>query len=386
MTYMSTTEKRSGGQNLFDRVMDIISGIFIPIVNVIMAAGLLKGILMLLVNANLLQQTDGAYQMLYAISDGFFHFLPVFLAFTASKKLKADTFTSVMLAAALVYPDITALFKNGTQMDLFGIPIREVTYPSSVIPIIMAVGLQHYVERPLEKYLPNAIKGFLKPMITLTVVTPITFLVFGPLGSMIGEALAGVYALLYNLSPIAAGVIFGLIWQPMVVFGLQWGLVPVIIDNISTLGMDSILPLLGPAVMGQAGAALAVSILTKDKELKSISMSGSITAILGITEPVLYGVTVPLKRPMIAACIAGAIGGGIVGTSSASAVSFAFPSMVTLVVYFGEGFWTFLIAMVIGFILGFMLTLIIRFEEPVKSQAGDISQDNASNTVSYDCL
>lgn len=386
MTYMSTTEKRSGGQNLFDRVMDIISGIFIPIVNVIMAAGLLKGILMLLVNANLLQQTDGAYQMLYAISDGFFHFLPVFLAFTASKKLKADTFTSVMLAAALVYPDITALFKNGTQMDLFGIPIREVTYPSSVIPIIMAVGLQHYVERPLEKYLPNAIKGFLKPMITLTVVTPITFLVFGPLGSMIGEALAGVYALLYNLSPIAAGVIFGLIWQPMVVFGLQWGLVPVIIDNISTLGMDSILPLLGPAVMGQAGAALAVSILTKDKELKSISMSGSITAILGITEPVLYGVTVPLKRPMIAACIAGAIGGGIVGTSSASAVSFAFPSMVTLVVYFGEGFWTFLIAMVIGFILGFVLTLIIRFEEPVKSQAGDISQDNASNTVSYDCL
>lgn len=386
MTYMSTTEKRSGGQNLFDRVMDIISGIFIPIVNVIMAAGLLKGILMLLVNANLLQQTDGAYQMLYAISDGFFHFLPIFLAFTASKKLKADTFTSVMLAAALVYPDITALFKNGTQMDLFGIPIREVTYPSSVIPIIMAVGLQHYVERPLEKYLPNAIKGFLKPMITLTVVTPITFLVFGPLGSMIGEALAGVYALLYNLSPIAAGVIFGLIWQPMVVFGLQWGLVPVIIDNISTLGMDSILPLLGPAVMGQAGAALAVSILTKDKELKSISMSGSITAIQGITEPVLYGVTVPLKRPMIAACIAGAIGGGIVGTSSASAVSFAFPSMVTLVVYFGEGFWTFLIAMVIGFILGFVLTLIIRFEEPVKSQAGDISQDNASNTVSYDCL
>jgi PTS system beta-glucosides-specific IIC component len=366
--------------------MDIISGIFIPIVNVIMAAGLLKGILMLLVNTNLLQQTDGAYQMLYAISDGFFHFLPIFLAFTASKKLKADTFTSVMLAAALVYPDITALFKNGTQMDLFGIPIREVTYPSSVIPIIMAVGLQHYVERPLEKYLPNAIKGFLKPMITLAVVTPITFLVFGPLGSMIGEALAGVYALLYNLSPVAAGVIFGLIWQPMVVFGLQWGLVPVIIDNISTLGMDSILPLLGPAVMGQAGAALAVSILTKDKELKSISMSGSVTAILGITEPVLYGVTVPLKRPMIAACIAGAIGGGIVGTSSASAVSFAFPSMVTLVVYFGEGFWTFLIAMVIGFILGFVLTLIIRFEEPVKSQAGDISQDNASNTVSYDCL
>lgn len=386
MTYMSTTEKRSGGQNLFDRVMDIISGIFIPIVNVIMAAGLLKGILMLLVNTNLLQQTDGAYQMLYAISDGFFHFLPIFLAFTASKKLKADTFTSVMLAAALVYPDITALFKNGTQMDLFGIPIREVTYPSSVIPIIMAVGLQHYVERPLEKYLPNAIKGFLKPMITLAVVTPITFLVFGPLGSMIGEALAGVYALLYNLSPVAAGVIFGLIWQPMVVFGLQWGLVPVIIDNISTLGMDSILPLLGPAVMGQAGAALAVSILTKDKELKTISMSGSVTAILGITEPVLYGVTVPLKRPMIAACIAGAIGGGIVGTSSASAVSFAFPSMVTLVVYFGEGFWTFLIAMVIGFILGFVLTLIIRFEEPVKSQAGDISQDNASNTVSYDCL
>jgi PTS system beta-glucosides-specific IIC component len=182
---------------------------------------------------------------------------------------------------------------------------------------------------------------------------------------LIGNALADAYAVLYGFSPVAAGVIFGLIWQPMVVFGFQWSMVPVIISNISNYGADSLLPLLGPAVMGQAGAALAVSLISKNMKMKALAMSGSVTAVLGITEPVLYGVTIPLKRPMVAACIAGAIGGGIVGTSHAGAVSFAFPSMISLVVYFGNGFPTYFFALIVGFITAFLLTLIFRFKEPV---------------------
>ncbi|MHB8129809.1 MAG: PTS transporter subunit EIIC [Mobilitalea sp.] len=350
--------------SLISKVIDTISGIFVPIINVLMAAALLKGVLIVVMNAGLLAETDGAYRILNAISNGFFHFLPIFLAFSAAKKLKADPFISVMIAAALVYPDITTLFENGIEMDLFGLQISPVTYPSSVIPIILAVGLLHYVEIPLEKYLPNVIKGFLKPMIAVVVVTPITFLVLGPIGTMIGDVLANAFSLLYGFSPIVAGAIFGFLWQPMVVFGFHWGLVPVIISNIKTLGVDSILPLLGPAVMGQAGAAMAVFFMTKNKKLKTLAMSGSIIAILGTTEPVLYGITVPLKRPMIAACIAGAIGGGIVGTSNSGAMAFAFPSMSTLVVYFGEGFWTFFFAMIVGFIIGFALTFLFRFKEP----------------------
>ena len=358
---MDTTENKK--MSTFNRVIDTISGIFLPIINVLMAAALLKGVLLLSVNMGWMNETSGVYTILFAISDGFFHFLPIFLAYTASRKLKADTVTSMLLAAALVYPDITNMFSQGKSLDFLGMTVNPVSYPSSVIPIILAVGVLHYVEIPLEKFIPGTIKGFLKPMIAVVIVTPITFLVFGPLGALVGSGLSSAYSAIYDFSPIAAGAIFGLIWQPMVVFGFQWGMVPVIIEHINTLGVDSFLPLLGPAVMGQAGAAMAVTILAKNKRLKTVALSSSITAILGVTEPVLYGVTIPLKRPMVAACIAGAIGGAVVGTSNAGAVAFAYPSMISLVVYLGEGFWTFFFAMIASFFIGILLTLLFKFNE-----------------------
>ncbi len=358
---MHTSDNKKA--SVFNRVIDTVSGIFLPIINVLMAAALLKGILMVTVNAGLLSEASGAYQILYAISDGFFHFLPVFLAYTASQKLKADPFTSMLLAAALVYPDITNHFAQGRSLELFGVAVPPVNYPSSVIPVILAVGVLHYVELPLERLLPGAVKGFLKPMLALIIVTPNTFLLFGPLGAMVGNGLSAAYSAIYGFSPIVAGAVFGLIWQPVVVFGFHWGMVPVIIEHINTLGTDSFLPLCGPAVMGQAGAAMAVSILAKNKKLKTVALSSSITAILGVTEPVLYGISVPLKRPMIAACIAGAIGGAIVGTSGAGAVAFAYPSMISLVVYFGKGFWTFFLSMIAAFFISLILGLLFKFNE-----------------------
>lgn len=357
---MHTTDNKK--TSVFNRVIDTISGIFLPVINVLMAAALLKGLLLVIVNAGLLSEASGAYRILYAISDGFFHFLPIFLAYTASHKLKADPFTSMLLAAALVYPDITNHFAQGKGLEFFGVAVSPVNYPSSVIPIILAVGVLHYVELPLER-LPGAVKGFLKPMLALIIVTPITFLIFGPLGTLVGNGLSAAYSAIYGFSPIVAGAVFGLIWQPMVVFGFHWGMVPVIIEHINTLGTDSFLPLCGPAVMGQAGAAMAVSILAKNKKLKTVALSSSVTAILGVTEPVLYGITIPLKRPMIAACIAGAIGGAIVGTSGAGAVAFAYPSMISLVVYFGQGFWTFFLSMIAGFFISLILGLLFKFNE-----------------------
>lgn len=358
---MNSTDNKN--TTMFHRVIDTISGIFLPIINVLMAAALLKGFLLLAINLEVLDETSGVYRILYAISDGFFHYLPIFLAYTASRKLKADTVTSMLIAAALVYPDITELFASGKSLEFFGITVNPVSYPSSVIPIILAVGVLHYVEIPLEKYIHGAIKGFLKPMIALIIVTPITFLVFGPLGAFVGAGLSAAYSAIYGFSPILAGAVFGLIWQPMVVFGFHWGMVPVILEHINTVGVDSFLPLCGAGVMGQAGAATAVSILAKNKRLKTVAISGAITAIMGVTEPVLYGINIPLKRPMIAACLAGAIGGAIVGTSGAGAVAFAYPSMLSLVVYLGDGFWTFLFSMIAGFVIGLILGLLLGFNE-----------------------
>ncbi len=359
---MNTTTLRQK-LTIFNKLIDIISGIFLPIINVLMAAALLKGLLILAVNLKWIEKTDGIYMILYAAADGFFYFLPIFLAYSAAKKLKADLYTSVLMAVALVYPSITTMMRGGTTPDFLGIPIRALYYPSSVIPIILGVSLLHYIELPLERYLPNAIKGFLKPMISLVLVVPITFLLFGPIGDFIGDAIGGAYNSIYTTSPVLAGAIFGFIWQPAVIFGFHWGMVPAIIHNINALGSDSFLPLVGPAVMGQAGAAMAVSFLAKDKNLKAVAMSGSVVAMLGVTEPVLYGITVPLKRPMLAACIAGSIGGAIVGTSSARAVAFAFPSMSSLVVYLGKGFGTFFVSMLLAFVISFVLTLLFRINE-----------------------
>jgi PTS system beta-glucosides-specific IIC component len=361
---VNTTNEKSRKGNIFNKVMETISGIFLPIINVLMAAGLLKGILMIVSNLGLLTSTDGAYQILYAISDGLFCFLPIFLAFSAAKKLKADQFTSVLIAAALLYPDITSRFGSGAGLDLFGLPVSPVKYPYSVIPIILTVWLQHFIEIPLEKYLPTIVKGFLKPLITAILTTPAAFLVFGPLGSLIGKGCADAYAVFYGLSPILAGSIFGLIWQPMVVLGLHWGVIPVMIDHINTLGVDTILPLTGPSVMGQVGAALAVSIMTKNRKLKGTAMSASVTGLFGITEPILFGVSIPLKRPMAAACIAGAVGGIVAGASGNMAVAFVFPSVISLMAFWGKGFIGFLLAMLISFVLGFVLTFLFRFKDP----------------------
>jgi PTS system beta-glucosides-specific IIC component len=347
----------------FNKLMDIISGIFIPIINVLMAAAVLKGILMILISTGMLSEADGIYRILYTLADSFFYYLPVFLAYTAAKKIGADHFTAILIALALLHPNIMEAFESGAGLEIFGLPVKQVTYASSVIPILLAIILLHFVEKPLDRYLPGAIKGFLKPLISIIIVTPITFLVFGPVGTIIGDALAHAYALLYNFSPMLAGVCLGFVWQPMVVIGLQWGMVPVIINNLAVYGMDTILPMLGPGVFAQAGAAAAVSIMAKDKKLKSIGISSSITAILGTTEPVLFSISVPYKTPMLAACISGAIGGGIVGHFQSRAVSLAFPSLITMVVYMGEGFTAFLVSCILSFIIAFGLMFVFRFKE-----------------------
>lgn len=360
---MNETQKKSYLKNNFNKFIDIISGIFIPVVNILMAAAVLKGILMVLVNTGIMSEGNGAYIILYSLADGFFYYLPVFLALTSAKKIGADRFTAVLIALSLLHPEITRIFQEDTILDFLGFTVKPVTYSSSVIPILLAVTFLHYVEKPLDRYLPNVIKGFIKPLVSIIIVTPLAFLVFGPIGALIGDGFASAYALLYNFSPLIAGICLGFIWQPMVVVGLQWGLVPVIINNLVTTGIDTILPMLGPGVFAQAGAAAAVSIITKNKKLKSVGISGTITALLGTTEPILFGISIPYKTPMLAACISGAIGGGIVGAAGSEAISFAFPSLITMVVYMGKGFSAFISSCILSFFIAFGLMFIFGFKD-----------------------
>ena len=347
-------EKKKSGYQV---VVDQITGIFLPIINIITAASILKSIVVLLAAFGVISENGGFYQIFYAATDGFFYFLPFYLAYAAAKQWKADPYIALLIPVAMLYPDITAVLENGGSLNLFGLNVPPTIYHSSVIPVVMAVGLLHFVEKPCDRYIPESIRGFLKPMACCLVVLPVTFLVFGPMGTWIGDVLTKVFFAVYEWNPIAAGAFMGFVMQPMVVVGAHWSVVPVSISNILLHGYDVIMPLVGGAVYAQAGAALAVGLMYKEnKEKQRVAYQASLTAALGVTEPALFGVNVPLLRPMLAACLSGAIGGAMVGFAGTHCTSFAFPSFLTSVAFVGPGFGIFLFSMAFSFVLGFLFT------------------------------
>lgn len=346
-------------KNTYQKVVDQIAGIFLPIINVLTAAGLLKSVMLLLVTFHVMDEQNGIYRIFYAVSDGFFYFLPFFLAVTAAKQWKCDVFIAMTIPVAMLYPEITEILENGDGFSFVGFFVPPTVFHSGVIPVLLAVLLLQYVEKPCDKYLPDAIKGFMKPIICCLIVLPLTFLLFGRIGTWIGDMLTTAFFSIYDWNAIVAGAFMGMIIQPMVVVGAHWSLIPIVLANIAANGYDSILPLLGGAVYGQAGAALAVAVLYKgNKEKQRMAYQASFTAALGVTEPALFGVNVPLGRPMLAACLSGAIGGAICGAAGTHCLSFAFPSFLTCVAYIGPGFALFMLSMIICFPLGFLFTIV----------------------------
>lgn len=358
---MKATVKKTEKKNSFGKkIVEQITGIFLPIINVITAASIIKSIVVLLVTLGVLTTDDGIYKIFYAASDGFFYFLPFVVAYTTSKQWKTDPFISMLVPMALLYPEITAVLEGGAGMTLFGLAVPNIVYRCSVLPVIMAVGLLHWLEKPCDKFIHESVRGFLKPIICAVIVLPVTFMIFGPIGNIIGDFLSSIFFKLYDWNAAVAGGFMGFFIQPMVVVGAQWSIVPVCLNNIATKGFDVILPLYGAAVYGQAGACLAIGLYhKKNKEKRRIAFQASFSSILGVTEPALYGVTVPNIRAMISACIAGALGGALTGWAHTHCNAFAFPSLITSIAYLGDGFIQFILSMVMGFVIGFLLTLLL---------------------------
>ena len=355
---MKNQKKESSFKKYYKIGVEQISGLFFPILNCLTAATIIKSIITLLASFGVLSERSGLYMIFYAVSDGFFYFLPFALAYTASKQWKTDPVISMLIPIAMLYPSLNALIEGGSTLTFLGLKIPSTVYHSSIIPVLLSVGLLHFVEKPCDKYIHESVRGFLKPIICVIIVIPVTFLLFGPLGAGIGNILTKIFFALYNFSSVAAGAFMGFVMQPMVVVGAHWSVVPISINNVATLGYDVIMPLVGAAVYAQSGAALAVGCITKDKKKKSMALQASLTAALGVTEPALFGVNVPLIRPMIAACLAGSLGGALVGFAGTTCNAFAFPSFLTCVAFTGPGFIAFLISMFMGFVLGFLFTIV----------------------------
>ncbi len=318
--------------NLLNKLIDIISGVLQPTLGVLGATGIIKGLLALCVFFGWLSETDGAYQIWYSVGDGFFYFLPILLGYTAAKKFKLDPFVGMALGISLTYPTMVNLTSGeilgslfaGTAFEMnyyatfFGIPIIMPAsgYTSSVVPIIIAVAVAALLEKQLKKIIPDVIKLFVVPLITLIVMVPFTYLLVGPVASLLTNVLALLFNTIYEI-PVVGGLIFGLllgaVWQILVIFGVHWALVPMALMEMAASGSSAILSPTFCVSFAQTMVVLAIILKTKDAKTKKVAIPAFISGIFGVTEPAIYGVTLPKKKPFIISCIAGAIGGAYIG-------------------------------------------------------------------------
>ncbi|MCL1935766.1 MAG: PTS transporter subunit EIIC [Defluviitaleaceae bacterium] len=359
--------------NLFDRFVDMISGIFTPILAVLSASGMIKGLGAVLVFALGYQfQSTSTYAVINAIGDGLFMFLPIFIGYTAMKKFKGTPFIGMMIATALVYPGFLDGSATATfgQLDFFGIPfsIPMAGYASTVMPIIASAAFGSYVERWLRKILPDVVKLFLVPFFTALITVPLTFIIIGPVMNMVSSAMGNGFMFLMDISPILFGAVLGFGWQIMVMFGMHWAIIPFAIIQMASGEPTGLLVGSAGASWAQTGAVLAVMLKTKEQKLKELSIPAFISGIFGVTEAAIYGITLPKKKPFWASCIVASIAGaiamglGIRAYSMAGLGIFAFTGHIRLDGNITEMVWMMIIATgaLIG---GFALAWILGFED-----------------------
>lgn len=364
-----TDAPRSKGINA---VLDTISGIFTPILPAIVGTGMLKGILALLVTLGAIQEKSGEYQVLSSIANAAFYFLPFLLALSSARKFKVNEYIALTLAGTLLYPTIlNAYLANQLEPIRFlSLPVSIVNYTQSVIPIILGVWLLSYVHRWVDRFIPGPVKVIFTSMIVLVITVPILLIAIGPLGNYMGIYLEMGTSWLFAHSGPLTGIILGGLMPLIVMTGMHYAFFPGTLQNLSKLGYDVLLlPINLITNMSQAGAVTAVFLKTKDKKMKSIALSSGISALLGITEPALYGVTLKLKKPFYASLIGGAAGGGFITAVGLKCFGFAVPGLLSLPLYIGpnggmSNFWYALIGIGISFSVSFVVTLLLKWEEP----------------------
>lgn len=334
---------------LIDRVVDLVTSIFVPVLPGLIGGGMVKALLMVFTTFFGLDKTSGTYILLNAVGDSIYSYLPIVLAFTAAKRFKANPVIAVMLAIAMCTAKV---FNQETQYLFLGLPITgpKQGYGSTVIPIIVTIYLQSLLEHFFNKTLHPYVKNILNPLFTLAIIGPVMFLAVGPVMSGLQDMLSSAYTFLYNLNPIICGAVLGGLWQVLVVFGLHWGIVPLGQMNLSLYGRNTINAVTGPSNWAQAGAALGVALRAKSDDVKETAMSAAITGFFSITEPAIYGVNLRFKKPFYIAVAVATVSGGIAGASNAAATAGGPVGILSFPLFLGEGFIGFVIAMMLAFV------------------------------------
>lgn len=387
-------KEEDDNRNPVVKVLDTIAGIFTPIIPAITGAGMLKAVMALLVTFKVIDTTSQTYGILNFMADAAFYFLPFLLANSAAKKFKCNPYIAMTIAAVLLHPNFISMVntakEGGTGISFLGLPITLASYSSSVIPIILGVWLMSYVEPLADKISPKPIKFFTKPLITLVITGITTLIVLGPIGIICGDGIATAIEFLNKYARWLVPLIVGTFSPLLVMTGMHYGLIPIGINNIATAGFDTVV---GPGMLAsniaQGGASLAVACKTKNSEFKQLASSAGITAVCGITEPAMYGVTLKLKRPLIGVMIGGGIAGLFLGIFGVGRYTSGSPGLLALPGYIGtDGFRNIIFACIgaaIAFVISFVVTYLVGFED-IKTESKEEKveeEDKVKDTLIY---
>lgn len=378
----SQTKKKT-----IDKFFEVISGIFTPIVPVLMAAGMVGAVLTVLNLTGILPETSTTYYVWNLIKEAGFYFLPFYVAYTASQKLGANPFLSMLLAGVLLHPQLNNFEKLGIeQLNFFGIAIKNVSYSSSILPIILSVWLLSYVEKFFNKICPQVIRAFSVPMLSTMVVVPVMLIVIGPAGSYLADYLSSFIQFLGdNLGFLAVGIIAALT-PIMIATGTHSFAFPVI---VTTLAMNGFEGLIVPAMLAEniamAGASFCVGVQSKDKDTKAEANAATISALLGISEPAMYGINLPRKTPFYATIVAGGIGGILAGLLGVKYYTIASASVVGLPANIGDGSIMGAvyagIVIVVTFVIAFILTKIFNKDQYIPEVEEKVQEINHNKKI-----
>lgn len=372
-------------KKLIEVIIDFVAGVFQPVIPALSGAGMVKAVLALLVVGKIVTPDNQTYMLLNLFADGVFYFLPMILAYTTAQKLKCNPILAVGVSAMMLHPNWQALVQAGEPIRFFDvIPFTSTNYAGSVIPIILVIFAQAYIEKILKKWIPKSVELVFVPMLTFLIMGTLAFSVLGPIGAIAGGYLATFFTFLSETAAWAPAVLIGGTFPIMVMFGLHNGVAPLGVMQMADLGYDSIF---GPGClcsnMSQATAGAIVALRTKNKKMKQIAVSGSITAYMGITEPILYGVALPKKYPLVSAMIGGACGGLYAGLTKTHRFATGSSGLPAVLLYLGDDtikcFVNIIIAILISIAVTAILTLILSFKFEKEEKESDVAINEVSD-------
>ncbi|MEY8370906.1 beta-glucoside-specific PTS transporter subunit IIABC [Aerococcaceae bacterium 50-4] len=392
----------SGGNNepeeddrrLADKAIDFISGVFQPFLMPLAATGMIKGIVAILGTMGLSADNSGLYLLLQVAGDGFFQYLPVMVALTTARKLKMNVFTALAIAVAFLHPALSNSMTNDVLYTLFeGTPFASDIYStvfglpvilpangyfSAIIPIIVAVWLGSRLEKWFKKRIPSTVNSFLTPFFTIIIAVPIALMVVGPVATWAASLIGVFFTWLQGVSPLVFGALLAASWQLLVIFGLHWGIIPITYLLLAETGLNPLGPLMQISTFGVLGVLLAMLIKGNEKKLKDIAIPGAISTLFGVTEPVIYGIMIPLRRPFVYAVIANIFAGAYAGATATVAYRtgglgiFSLMNMIDNEGNLGANFWNVVISYAIAVAIGFILQMVFpvnRLDEELPAEA-----------------